>query len=74
MIVDCVKPAEDGRGMIVRLYEPYGASGTLTVTLPKAARVTEVSPLEEARAESAVTDSWEIACRPFEIRSYRIEP
>ena len=72
MIVDCIKPAEDGNGIIVRMYEPYGTSGRLTVALPQAAVVTETSPLEESISEIGEVDSFEVAYKPFEIRTFRI--
>ena len=36
LVCDTVKPAEDGRGTILRLYDPYGVSGTanLVTQLP----------------------------------------
>ena len=72
MLADCIKPAEDGNGMIVRLYEPYGTTGTLTVTLPEEAVVTETSPLEEAIAEPKACTSFAVDYKPFEIRTFRI--
>jgi len=74
MLVDCVKPAEDGDGIVVRLYEPYGTSGSLTVALPRPARVAELNAIEEECAALGVRDRWEIAYRPFEIRTYRLTP
>ena len=73
MILDCVKPAEDGHGIILRLYEPCGTSGRLTVTLPETARVTETSPLEEPLGEPKVCAAFDIDYTPFEFRTFRIE-
>ena len=73
MILDCVKPAEDGRGIILRMYEPCGTSGSLTVTLPSSARVTETSPLEEALSEPKECASFTVDYTPFEFRTFRIE-
>ena len=73
MIVDCIKPAEDGQGIIVRLYEPYGTSGTTTLTLASSAKITETDPLEQAIAAPTEGVSLEIAYTPFEIRTFRIE-
>lgn len=72
MILDCIKPAEDGNGMILRMYEPYGTSGRVTVTLPGEAVITETSPLEEAIAEPVRDTSFEVAYTPFDIRTFRI--
>jgi len=73
MILDCVKPAEDGNGIIIRLYEPYGTSGSVTLSLPAAAKITETTPLEEAIAEPVVSRSLDVAYTPFEIRTFRVE-
>ncbi len=72
MIVDCIKPAEDGNGIIVRMYEPCGTSGKITVSLPGEAVVTETSPMEESIAEIGTVSSFEVVCKPFEIRTFRI--
>lgn len=72
MILDCIKPAEDGNGMILRLYEPCGTSGRVTVTLPGDAVITETSPLEEAIAEPVRGTSFDVAYTPFDIRTFRI--
>ena len=73
MIIDCVKPAEDGNGIIVRAYEPFGTSGKAEFRLPKKARVSEQTPLEEKTADIGETDSFTIDYRPFEFRTFRIE-
>ena len=39
-VVETLKPAEDGRGIVVRLYEPHGARGPVTVRAPGISRVT----------------------------------
>ncbi len=68
LIVDCVKPAEDGNGYIVRMYEPYGVPGSTTLKVSHNAKITEVSPLEEYISDS----TGEISYKPFEIRTFRI--
>ena len=72
MLADCIKPAEDGNGFILRMYEPYGTSGTLTVTLPGAAVVAETSPLEETITDLGECASFDVEYKPFEIRTFRI--
>jgi alpha-mannosidase len=72
LIVDCVKPAEDGNGIIVRMYEPYGTSGATTVKLTKNATITEVSPIEETIGESITAKEFDVDFTPFEIKTYRI--
>ena len=68
LIVDCIKPAEDGNGYIVRVYEPYGIPGKTVMNVTHDAKITEVSPLEEYIGEC----SGEITYKPFEFRTFRI--
>lgn len=68
MIIDCIKPAEDGNGYIVRMYEPYGVPGKTVLTVADGMKLQEVSPLEEYIGEC----SGEIAYKPFEIRTFRV--
>jgi alpha-mannosidase len=66
--LSALKGAEDGRGVLLRVYEPNGARGAFGLTLPQGWRVGEaLSLLEEPleRTESA-------ALRPFEVRSLRL--
>ncbi len=72
LFVDCVKPAEDGNGIIVRMYEPYGTSGVTTVKLAQNASITEVSPLEETIGGSTTAKEFDVSFTPFEIKTYRI--
>ena len=68
LIIDCIKPAEDGNGYIVRMYEPYGVPGKTVLKATDGMKITEVSPLEEYIAEC----SGEIIYKPFEIRTFRV--
>ena len=68
MIVDCVKPAEDGNGFIVRMYEPYGVPGKTVLRVPDGMRIAEVTPLEEPVSDV----SGEIGYRPFDLRTFRV--
>lgn len=61
-----LKPAEDGNGLILRVYEPAGASGSVSVAAAPGWTVGEsVTLLEEA-------DGRTDAVRPFDLRSWRI--
>src|SRR5262249_15155367 len=63
-----LKPAEDGDGLILRVYEPAGRRGGLAVAPPKGWRIAaSVNLLEEPDDHR---DSFER--RPFELRSWRL--
>jgi alpha-mannosidase len=63
-----LKPAEDGDGLILRVYEPNGARGPAAVEAPKSWSVAgEVSLLEDA--VEAVSNQ----IHPFQIRSWRLK-
>ncbi|HUO11800.1 MAG TPA: glycoside hydrolase family 38 C-terminal domain-containing protein, partial [Caulobacteraceae bacterium] len=62
-----LKSAEDGDGLILRLYEPAGARGPVEITVPAGWAIAgEVSLLEDPLAAPAES------LRPFEIRSWRL--
>ena len=62
-----LKPAEDGKDLILRTYEPAGARGTARVSLePDWAVADEVNLLEESRGTAS------FAFTPFQIHSWRL--
>ncbi|MGV3491432.1 MAG: alpha-mannosidase [Devosia sp.] len=66
--LSALKPAEDGRGLILRVYEPSGRRGDFAVTAPKGWTVGEpLNILEEPMDRGAGA-----GLRPFEIRSWRV--
>lgn len=74
LIIDTVKPSEDGDGMILRLYESRGSRGRfkLSTTLP-AARITETDLLEADRRDLPVNEGGVLlSVRPFEILTLRV--
>lgn len=76
VVIETVKPAEDGRGLIVRLYECQRQRGpaTLTAGFPLAA-AERVNLLEEPLEPLAVADDCvRFTVRPYEIVSLRLLP
>ncbi len=62
-----LKGAEDGAGLVLRIYEPSGARGIANPQPPKGWRV--VGPVDLLERPVAVGP----ALRPFEVRSWRLE-
>jgi len=61
-----LKPAEDGDGLVFRVYEPRGARGEFGFTLPSGwANAGAVTLLEESQERVAPADLM-----PFEVRSW----
>ncbi|MDB5075604.1 MAG: alpha-mannosidase, partial [Chloroflexi bacterium] len=75
-VVDTVKPAEDGNGLIVRVYDCANRRGLVTLTFahPIASAV-PVTILEEPDPNAALTtgqDTLKFELLPFQVRSFRI--
>ncbi len=60
-----LKPAEDGAGLVLRVYEPAGARGAVRLKLPEGWTAEVVDLLERPLAASD-------EMRPFEVRSWRL--
>lgn len=76
VVIETVKRAEDGNGLIVRLYEFKRMRGPVRITagVPLAG-AQRVNLLEETQAELAVDgNSVEYAIRPYEIATLRLIP
>lgn len=76
VVIEALKPAENGRGLILRLYEPHGARGAVTIRLGfPVARAFACNLVEEGdeplplRSEGLCFD-----IRPFQIRAFRLIP
>ncbi len=80
LALGCLKQAEDGAGMILRLYEPHGNRGraTLRFSLPlqRIARVDLLEEPVEGLSPELSDDSLGVLLdvRPFEVVSLRISP
>ena len=73
-VLQTLKPAEDGRGLILRLYEPNGGRGDLSVSVGFPVReVLECNLVEEDAGEVALHKGvFRVAIRPFQIRTFRL--
>ncbi len=73
-ILEAIKPAEDGDGWIVRLYEPNGGRGPVTLRSPRPwQQVTRCNLVEEGDAElAAAGQAVTFAMQPFEIVALRV--
>ncbi len=74
VVVDTVKAAEDGDGLIVRVYEAYDQRGPVTLRFPAApSAVWECNLMEENERSLAVEgQGFAFAIKPFQIRSFRV--
>ncbi len=63
-----LKRAEDGDGLVLRIYEPAGARGVASVVTPGGWRVAGPVDILERPLKAAVE------MRPFEVRSWRLLP
>jgi alpha-mannosidase len=75
-ILETIKPAEDGDGWILRLYEPNGGRGAVTLRSLKALASVEQCSLAEEGGERLPADAHSVAfpIQPFEIVALRIRP
>lgn len=71
---EVLKLAEDGDGLILRVYENQNCRGKVTFTLPKQIRrVQECDLLEQPLAEIPVKEGvFTDFIKPYEIKTYRI--
>jgi len=74
VVVETVKPAEDGDGLIVRLYEAHNQRGHGTLTFATAiSAVQECNLLESPLQEVPhMENSFAFQVRPFEIKTFRV--
>ena len=70
-----LKMAEEGEGVILRLYEPHGARGECTLRFARRVeRVERVDLLEEAEGPVEVyQDTVRLTVQPFEVVTLRVE-
>ena len=73
-ILTACKPAEDGRGVILRLYEPHGGRGTVRVAAPRPLERVVACNLVEEDAEDVASEgsAFTFPIGPFQIRTFRV--
>lgn len=76
VILETIKVAEDGDGIILRLYEVENTRCKVKVTLAdEIARVVETNLMEEAEKEQKVSltqDGFTFEIKPYEIKTFRV--
>jgi len=73
-ILAALKPAEDGRGVIARCYEPYGSRGTVTIRhrLPFSEVIACNLVEEDEGPISSSGTEFSFPISPFEIKTFRL--
>lgn len=69
VVVETVKRSEDGKGIVVRLYEDSGAARTTDISSMYDGKVYETDLLENVLSEASLKD---VAFKPFEIKTFKI--
>jgi alpha-mannosidase len=74
VIVDAVKLAEDGDGVIVRVYEAHGSRGPVKITFTRPIAHAEECNLLEEKCGEVEVEGFHIAfeMKPWELRTFRI--
>ena len=75
IIIETVKPAENGDGIIVRLYDCENSltKATLTFAERMLESVEECNLMEEKEADiEACGNSFTVSVKPYEIKTYRV--
>jgi alpha-mannosidase len=76
IVIEAIKQAEDGDGIIIRLYEAFNTRGTATLTVgfalaeAFAVSLVEADPAPLEHGENTVTFDY----RPFEIKTFLLRP
>ena len=73
-VVQTLKPAQDRRGLILRVYEPHGGRGKVRVELGFDVRqVRQCNHVEEdGPAVKVDRGAFEFEISPFQIRTFRV--
>ncbi len=73
-VLETLKPAEDGDGVILRLYEPNGERGRVTVLAALPCREVLACNLVEENSDALAATGGQFAfdITPFQIRTFRL--
>ncbi len=73
--IGALKRAEDGNGLILRIYEPNGARGLATISFARAmATIEEVNLLEDSLGSATSGTAVDLEFGPFQVRTLRLVP
>jgi alpha-mannosidase len=74
LVIETIKPAEDGNGIIIRLYEAYNTRGPATLTFAREIASAEETNLLEERTGPADFGGRELRLhvRPYGISTFRV--
>ncbi|MGC4085989.1 MAG: alpha-mannosidase [Vicinamibacterales bacterium] len=73
--IGALKRAEDGNGLVLRVYEPNGARGSATISFGREmATIDEMNLLEDSLDSSSNGNSVALEFGPFQVRSLRLVP
>jgi alpha-mannosidase len=74
-VIDTIKPAEDGRGFVIRVYESTGGTARVRITFgPKVRTVHLSNILEDVLSPVALcANACDIEFGPFQVRTLRVE-
>ncbi|GGK99452.1 glycoside hydrolase family 38 C-terminal domain-containing protein [Deinococcus radiotolerans] len=72
VMLSSLKPAQDGRGVILRVYEAHGQRGTLTLNAGHFSAAQPVNLLEDPLGPAHPAAALEVPVRPYEILSFRL--
>ncbi len=72
VLIETIKPAEDGNGIVLRLYNSQHTHAKTTLHLPYEAKVTECGMAEEGQKDIGEGRTFELTFAPFRVRTFRV--
>ncbi len=72
VLIETIKPAEDGNGIVLRLYNSQHTHAKTTLHLPYEAKVTECGMAEEGQKMIGESRTFELTFAPFRVRTFRV--